>query len=113
MKKTRAWLLCLLLAAWLPAQAAEQPQEIVITNATPEGHLEYTLENGLLVITNRAVAIFGDSVLTADRITSNQQTMDALAEGNVELLRGGKLWKGERLFYNFQTKAISSGPFRF
>ena len=60
----------------------------------------------------RVNVLYGDIRMYADRAAVNQETGDAIAEGNVRIERGGQVWQGERVEYNFKTGKLVSDKFR-
>jgi lipopolysaccharide assembly outer membrane protein LptD (OstA) len=51
------------------------------------------------------------ATLTADVITLNIETGDAIAQGNVKLVRGDDVWTGEELKYNFKDQTADADNF--
>jgi lipopolysaccharide assembly outer membrane protein LptD (OstA) len=78
----------------------------------PEGHMEYNLTTGLAVWTNGVFIKNGDTVLTADTATVNQETSVAVADGHVHIEQGDQLWVGDHVTYNFKTHQMQSEQFR-
>jgi len=60
----------------------------------------------------RMTVVYGDIRMYADRAAVNRNTGDAIAEGNVRIERGGQVWQGERVEYNFLTGKLVSEKFR-
>ncbi len=98
------------------ARAQEQPSwEVQALNqiipGAPEGHVEYDLASGLATGTNVFVK-YGGATLMADHATLNQQSGEAVADGNVHLAEGDQVWVGEHIRYNFKTHQMQSEQFR-
>src|SRR5687768_5973474 len=90
----------------LRARAAE------LTNQwTFEGDALVYNEAGIASAT-RMTVVYGDIKMYADRAAVNRNTGDAIAEGNVRIERGGQVWQGERVEYNFFTGKLVSEQFR-
>src|SRR5215216_996795 len=106
MRKFYATLLCFAVAF---ASLAQQTQNGWSIEA-PEG-AEFDLKTGLAVMTNGVVR-YGGSTLTARRATINQQTGEAVAEGEVRIERAGQIWAGERVEYNFKTHNLAAEVFK-
>lgn len=53
----------------------------------------------------------GDELLRSDNAIVNLDSYDVLAEGNVQFERGGDVWIGKKLRYNFQSKKGDFGVF--
>jgi len=51
------------------------------------------------------------ATLTADVISLNMDTGDAVAQGNVKLVRGPDVWTGEKLDYNFKDQTAGGDNF--
>src|SRR5208337_178748 len=54
----------------------------------------------------------GDATLNADTASVNQQTGEAVADGNVRIQEGDQIWTGEHIRYNFKTHQMQSEQFR-
>ncbi len=81
---------------------------------------ETTFEGGLARATNNVSIRFGEVAIYCDRVQYNPETKEALLEGNVRLYREGELFLGDKVLYNFESRAItveavkgSSVPFFF
>lgn len=110
MHRLRAVILFLLCGCVLSrAQPLPAPSQWVLNSPTG---FEYEFATGLAVFTNTLYIKLGDSVMTADRGTVNQQTGDAAVEGNVRLDRAGQIILAERLQYNFLTGRVLGRDFR-
>lgn len=78
----------------------------------PDSAFVYDPTTGQATGTNGVVVRYDDALLTAQRVTVNQTTGDAEAEGTVRIQRGTQIWAGERLRYNFFTREIEAATFR-
>lgn len=92
-----------------PTQAQQQP-ELEIESLT--GQVEYDFDTGVAVATNGVIVKYGSTVLTADRVTVNEPTGEALAEGRVRIQREDQVWAGENIRYNFKTRQMETAQFR-
>ena len=72
----------------------------------------FDLKTGMATGTNGVMVQYGQTVLTADRVSVNQETGEATAEGHVRIEQGDWLWAGDNIRYNFKTKQIQSEQFR-
>lgn len=54
----------------------------------------------------------GADVLYADRVTLDRKTKLVMASGNVRIYTAGKVYRGDTLFYNFETQKVESSEFR-
>jgi lipopolysaccharide assembly outer membrane protein LptD (OstA) len=62
--------------------------------------------------TNGVYVKYGETVLTADTVSLNQQSGDVVADGHVRIETGDQLWVGEHITYNFKTRQMRSEQFR-
>ncbi len=65
-----------------------------------------------ITATKPATVRYGGATLTADRMHLNNETKDAVAEGNVRVQWEGKVWYGERAEFNFRTRRLIGSEFR-
>ncbi len=91
---------------------AQQQTEWEIKPFPEQGWVEYSWQTGLTTATNGVVVKYGGAVLTAERLTLNQESGEALAEGKVFIQRNEQIWTGERIRYNFKTHEIQAEIFR-
>ena len=75
-----------------------------------EGSVFY--ENGIWYGTNGIYVKYGDSFLTTDNMSLNEQTGDVVADGHVRIESGDQIWVGEHINYNFKTHQMQSEEFR-
>ncbi len=78
----------------------------------PAGGVVVDLSTGIATATNGVLVKYGGAVLTADAVSVNQQSGDAVAYGNVRIQRENQLWVGEQMQYNFKTHQMISEQFR-
>ncbi|MFN0066510.1 MAG: LPS-assembly protein LptD [Limisphaerales bacterium] len=81
---------------------------IRIQSLTPGFQGEFDLQTGNIAFANGVLVTYGDTTLTAQRMQVNPNTREALAEGGVQLRRGAAIWFGDRLEYNFDTRAAAA-----
>ncbi|MDA3799248.1 MAG: hypothetical protein PF692_09230 [Kiritimatiellae bacterium] len=81
--------------------------------------VSYDGESSTARAVGNAVVKTKSVTLTADMISLNTATGDALAQGNVKFVRGGDVWTGDELNYNFKDQTVearnfnlSADPFR-
>jgi LPS-assembly protein len=72
---------------------------------------ENRFEAGLAVATGNVIVRYGADVLYADRITYDTKKREVMADGNVRLYSGDKIYRGEMLRYNFESKSVVSRGF--
>ena len=96
----------------MPALLQAQQQSWEIEPFPGEGWVEYSWQTGLTIATNGVKIAYGGAVLTAEQVTLNQETGEALAEGKVFIQRNEQIWTGERIRYNFKTREIHAEIFR-
>ncbi len=73
--------------------------------------------NGLVIATNGVTVTHRDeaglTVITADSATLNYQTGDVTTDGSVHMQKDNATWNGDHMVYNFKTKEVTTGKFRF
>lgn len=74
--------------------------------------VEWDLTTGIVTATNGVLIEYGGAVLTADRVTLNQKTGEASADGRVRIQRDDMVWVGEHITYNFNTHQMEAAQFR-
>jgi lipopolysaccharide assembly outer membrane protein LptD (OstA) len=79
---------------------------------TPEGQVEYNLTNGVATCTNGVLVKYGEAVLTADRVSVNQQSGEVVADGHVRIQHEAQIWVGEHILYNLKTRQMEAEQFR-
>jgi len=110
--KCRLLLGLLVFLCCLAAQAQDTNSGISIEGEGGQT-LEYDLKTGLTSYSGRVIVKYGQSVLNADTVKVDKETGEAFAVGDVILQsEGGRLWRGDKLSYNFKTKVITGDAFR-
>jgi lipopolysaccharide assembly outer membrane protein LptD (OstA) len=102
-------LLCGGATAWGATNAA--PQQWVIETGD-EGSIIWNLASGEVSYTNGVSISYGDARLAARQVRLNRETGEVAAEGNVTLELTNRIWRGDRVLYNFKTGEINGGDFR-
>jgi LPS-assembly protein len=77
-----------------------------------EGWVESDLATGTATATNGVLVKYGGAVMTAERVTVNEDTGEAVADGHVRVQRDEQIWASEHLFYNFKTGRFEAAQFR-
>src|SRR5258708_34600842 len=77
-----------------------------------EGMLEQDLTTGLITFTNGVLVKCGGPVLTADRVTADEQTLEVIADGSVHIQQENVTWTGDHVRFNFKTGQIEPEQFR-
>lgn len=77
-----------------------------------EDGLVFNVRDGTVTATQPATVRYGGATLTADRMHLNNETKDALAEGNVRVQWEGVVWYGQRAEFNFRTRRLIGTEFR-
>lgn len=119
MRRFPAITLLFFLAAMAPAIVSAQEQQgwvmeqlhDILPGTTP-GTWEYDFATQISRGTNGVFLSYGDSTLTADSVTVDQQTGEAMADGNVRIEQAGLIWLGEHIDYNFKTHQMRTEQFR-
>ncbi len=84
-----------------------------IIPGAPVGVLEMDISGKTVTGTNGIYVKYGDTVLTADTVSVDKDTGEAVADGHVRIERqGGQIWTGEHMTYNFKTHLMRSAQFR-
>jgi hypothetical protein len=111
--------LLIFLAAMAPAVVSAQEQPALELKAlnqlipgVPVGIWVYDLASQTSRGTNGVFLSYGDTTLTADNVTVNQQTGQASADGNVRIEQAGQIWLGDHIDYNFKTHQMHTEEFR-
>jgi len=107
------------LAALFPFVSCAQEQstwEVEALNqiipGSPVGNVVYDLASGASHGTNGVFVKYGDTVLTADSVSVNPKTGEAIADGHVRIEQGDEVWLGDHINYNFKTHQMQSEQFR-
>jgi len=74
--------------------------------------LEYLSNQKLMVGRGNVMIRDGDTVLTADYMSVQTESMDVYAKGNVFYQSGTSTWKGDEFRYNMKTKQGDFGSFK-
>lgn len=90
---------------------AAEPTSWTIESMGP-GEFEYDINTGVATSTNGVLVRYGGAILTARQVILDQNTGQAVAEGNVTVQRDGQIWAGERLIYNFKSQQLAGSEFR-
>ena len=93
------------------AQSADEPAWEIET-LSPQNEFIYDLRSGAAVGTNGVIVKYGGAALTADRVSVNQKSGEAVADGNVRIQREDQVWVGEHVIYNFKTRTMATEEFR-
>lgn len=112
MKKMRviSLLLSALLGLVFVLHAQDEELEWKVDGLTPDSYAFY--EHGLIRGTNGIAVRYGPTVLVANTVQVNQNTGEALAEGNVSIQRDAYLWRGDRVSYNLKTREMTASEFK-
>jgi lipopolysaccharide assembly outer membrane protein LptD (OstA) len=109
-------LVCLLALFCCAIARSAEPAEGLTIQAGEGGHVELDPRTGLTTYTNAQAPVtltYGDTILSAHQIQLNKAANEAIAEGDVIILRAGaQIWRGERIVYNFQTRVMNTPDFR-
>jgi LPS-assembly protein len=105
-------------AVVFPLAVSAQKQPVVeefgalneIEPGAPAASVE--MKDNVLAATNGFYVRYGDTLLMADSGTYNRATGETLADGQVRIERGGQIWLGEHINYNFKTRQMRSEQFR-
>jgi LPS-assembly protein len=96
---------------YLSAQQLNQ-QGWEIVPLTEDGYVEYDWQTSIAEATNGVRVVYGNVVLTADKVRVDTQNGETIADGNVRIQQLGQLWVGEHMDYNFKTQQMEAKQFR-
>jgi LPS-assembly protein len=77
-----------------------------------QGWVEFNVQTGLGYGTNGVLVRYGSAFLTADQVSVNQQSGEAVADGDVHIQSEDQLWAGEHIRYNFKSRQMEAQQFR-
>jgi len=117
MRRVRRFLLSVgvLLSLALGVCADEPAGDAVAEGSAPTMHYDrLTLEQAsqTAVADGHVVIQDKDATLLADHVRYNKQTQEAWAEGNVRLNQGAQEWVAPALYYNFATHTLKADDAR-
>jgi lipopolysaccharide assembly outer membrane protein LptD (OstA) len=109
-----------LLVAWPSAVRAAEPastdEPVWEIESLEPGEFDYHLDKGLVILNDRFRITFQEqgerAYIIADRGRLDQTTGEIFAEGGVTLQNQDRVVTSDRLFYNFQTRAMQTDNFR-
>src|SRR5256714_2481813 len=107
---TQTVVLCFLAVAGTLEAQQQPPWEIYPSGRG--GEIIYDLQTARAVATNGVVVRYGRGVMTADRISVDQRTGDAVADGTVRIQEEDQVWAGEHFRVNFRTGDLATQDFR-
>jgi lipopolysaccharide assembly outer membrane protein LptD (OstA) len=99
------------LAANLRGQEKE-PNSWEIEALSDESGAEYNLKTKQGFATNGVIIKYSGAMLVAERAAWNEDTGDAIAEGNVRVFYEEQTWTSEHLAYNFFSREVTAQQFR-
>jgi LPS-assembly protein len=94
------------------ALRAQQQPTLEIDALSEEGGVVYDFATHTVTGTNGVIVRYGPTILTADRISANEDTGWALAEGKVHIQFETQIWTGEHIRYNYKTREMETQEFR-
>ena len=109
-----------LLVAWpsviWAAEPASPGESLWEIESLDPGEFDYNLDEGRVILNDRFRITFEEqgerAFIIADRGRLDQATGEIFAEGSVTLQNRDRVFTSERLFYNFQTRAMQTDNFR-
>ncbi len=98
----------------VPARAQQKPDDsIVIQSLTGSGmDVMHDMRHGISRGTNGIFISSHGTILTANSVTVDHNSSEAIAEGNVHIQQGDQIWVGEHIRYNFTNHNMVSEQFR-
>ncbi len=100
--------------ACLPLRVVAQQQTTweIYSSEGGKGAVEYDFNTGRVVATGGVVVVYGNAVLSADKISGHEPSGEIIAEGKVRIQQEDMIWAGDQLKYNFKTHQIVAEQFR-
>ena len=95
-----------------PVDAQQIDSGIEIQSLHGGTYVSYDIKNRIWHGTNGVFINYKGTVLTADSVTVNRTSEEAIADGKVHIQQGGQLYVGEHVLYNFKTHDMVSEQFR-
>jgi lipopolysaccharide assembly outer membrane protein LptD (OstA) len=89
-----------------------QPEFWEMKPLTEDGWVEYDYQTGIAEGTNGVRIVYGNAILTADKVRLDEQSGEAIAEGQVRIQQAGQLWVGQQMNFNFKTHQMEAKEFR-
>ncbi|MBM3846225.1 MAG: LPS-assembly protein LptD, partial [Verrucomicrobia bacterium] len=105
-------ILCILIVEGTNLRAQDLGPAVKINTLTTNSSMSMDPRTGETVFTGRVQILYENASLTADKVTFNRVTTEAVAEGNVRIERDGAVWTGERIQYAFASRKIQAELFR-
>ncbi|HEY8967254.1 MAG TPA: hypothetical protein VIM58_12450 [Candidatus Methylacidiphilales bacterium] len=85
------------------------PNTAIPIEVTADGDTNYVA--GLTTATDNVIVRYGGDLLYADKVVFDSKTKTAIAEGNVRIYTGPRLYRGDHITYNFETHSVTSTDF--
>ena len=76
------------------------------------GEIGYDPLTGQVTASSGATVTYGDTILTADKISANERTGEVIAEGNIAIKSKDMIWQGDDVIYNFKTGQSQAKNFK-
>ncbi|MEM9399414.1 MAG: hypothetical protein AAF984_04335 [Verrucomicrobiota bacterium] len=89
---------------------AEPEQSRIPLEITSDGDNRY--EDGIAYAQGNVVVRYGGDVIYADEVSFNKAKRTIEGRGNVRIFVDGQIFRGSRLLYNLDTRAVKSLDFR-
>ena len=89
----------------------QQEPLLMVEALSPDGWVEMD-RSGTATATNGVRVIYGNALLTAERVRVDQTSGEVEAAGRVRIQRDDQIWAGEEIRYNFKTRSIEAAVFR-
>lgn len=102
------------LAVSLPLAAQPQSDSTFEIRSLQNGQtsVAYDLRNQTARGTNGVFINYNGTVLTADSVSVNKITGEAVADGHVRIQQGDEIWVGDHIRYNFTNHQMTADQFR-
>jgi LPS-assembly protein len=90
---------------------AAQDTNWVVEFVSPD-FVEFDPETRITVVTNGIIVKYGGATLSARKARANERTGLVEAEGDVYLEHEGRIWRSDRMRYNFYSGEVLGSDFR-
>ena len=87
-------------------------EDVIIESLTELSEVERDFDTGISFFRYGVIVRHGPMELVANQVALSERTGDIIADGNVRFRNEGQFWTGEHVEYNYNTGALSTGPFR-
>lgn len=110
LKRLGLFLVWVLASAPLSPAAPQESSQSLPIEITADGENRY--EGGIAYAEGNVVVKHGQDVIYADSVSFDRKSRELMAKGNVRIFAQSKIYRGEYLTYNLDSKQVNSSDFR-